>query len=230
MIIDDNEELQERLSEYLTEFGYQVTSLLTGINILQDLQTSLPDIIILDIMLPDKDGFEILKEIRSLYSIPVLMLTAKGEDMDRILGLELGADDYLPKPFNPRELVARLKAILRRTAENTEASKKNNVSQIIQCGKLQLDPTRNLLIWNQKQTEISATEFRIIEVLMHNQNQIISRDRIMELAHQKNLMAFDRSIDVQVSRIRTKLKDLTGSGDWIKTYRGSGYMLADIHD
>jgi two-component system, OmpR family, phosphate regulon response regulator OmpR len=186
-----------------------------------------PDIIILDIMMPGKDGLEVLKEIRSRHAVPVIMLTARGEDMDRIVGLELGADDYLAKPFNPRELLARMKAVLRRVEADTSAQKTLDVKGTICIGELELDLPRQVLRFRGRQTELSTAEFKLLEAMMERSNTVLSRDTLMNLARGRDFMAFDRSIDVHISHLRAKLESLTGNRDWIKTHWGSGYIFVD---
>jgi DNA-binding response OmpR family regulator len=184
-----------------------------------------PDIIILDIMMPGHDGLEVLKEIRSRHTVPVIMLTARGDDMDRIVGLELGADDYLAKPFNPRELLARMKAVLRRVEADTPAQKTLDVKDTICIGELELDLPRQVLRFRGGQAELSTAEFKLLEAMMERPNTVLSRDTLMNLARGRDFMAFDRSIDVHISHLRAKLESLTGNRDWIKTHWGSGYIF-----
>jgi len=186
-----------------------------------------PDIIILDIMMPGKDGLEILKEIRSRHAVPVIMLTARGDDMDRIVGLELGADDYLAKPFNPRELLARMKAVLRRAEADTPAQKTLDIKDTICIGELELDLLQQVLCFRGQQAELSTAEFKLLEAMMERPNTVLSRDTLMSLARGRDFMAFDRSIDVHISHLRAKLESLTGNRDWIKTHWGSGYIFVD---
>jgi two-component system phosphate regulon response regulator OmpR len=187
-----------------------------------------PDIIILDIMLPGKDGLEVLKEIRARDRIPVIMLTARGEDMDRIVGLELGADDYLAKPFNVRELLARMKAVLRRAETEAESQIALDGKSNLRIGALDLDLRQLVLRFEDKRVDLSTAEFRLLEVMMKRPNTVLNRDTLMNLARGRDFIAFDRSIDVHISRLRAKLEMLTGSRDWIKTHWGSGYMFVAI--
>ena len=227
LIVDDDEKLQRLLKEYLENNGFQVLSLMDGSQVLKTISTKSPDLIILDIMLPGKDGLEILKEIRRDYLLPVIMLTAKGEDTDRIVGLELGGDDYLPKPFNPRELLARMKAILRRavSGEKDDPSRKERL--YIKAGGLTLNTARQTVTMEDKELELSSAEYRILEVLMKHPNTILSRDQLMTLARGRDFMAFDRSIDVHISKIRAKLESDPRSPRKIKTIWGSGYMFVE---
>jgi two-component system phosphate regulon response regulator OmpR len=227
LVVDDDEKLQRLLKEYLENNGFRVLSLMDGSQVLKTIRTTPPDLIILDIMLPGKDGLEILKEIRWEYLIPVIMLTAKGEATDRIVGLELGGDDYLPKPFNPRELLARIKAILRRvvSGEKDDSSRKERL--YIKAGGLTLNTARQTVSMEDQELELSSAEYRILEVLMKHPNTVLSRDQLMNLARGRDFMAFDRSIDVHISKIRSKLESDPHSPKKIKTIWGSGYMFID---
>jgi two-component system phosphate regulon response regulator OmpR len=178
-------------------------------------------------MMPGKDGLEVLKEIRSRHAVPVIMLTARGEDTDRIVGLELGADDYLAKPFNPRELLARMKAVLRRAEAETATQINGDVKNTICIGELVLDLLQQVLRFRGQQIELSTAEFKLLEVMMERPNTVLSRDTLMNLARGRDFIAFDRSIDVHISHLRARLESLTGNRDWIKTHWGSGYMFVD---
>ncbi len=227
LIVDDDEKLCRLVGEYLHDNGLHTLRLADGENVLKTLSDESPDIIILDIMLPGKDGLEVLKEIRKVHTLPVIMLTAKGDDTDRIVGLELGADDYLPKPFNPRELLARIKAVLRRSGP----MEKNNIEQThslsITAGGIVLNMARQTVLVEGNERELSSTEFRILEVLMKNPNTVLSRDQLMTLARGRDFSAFDRSIDVHISKIRTKVETDPQAPKRIKTVWGSGYMFVD---
>ncbi len=228
LIIDDDIKLQKLLKEYLEDNGFHVRALTDGSKVLEAIRTESPHIIILDIMLPGKDGLEVLKDIRRDHSIPVIMLTAKGEDTDRIVGLELGADDYLPKPFNPRELLARMKAVLRRAASRSrDEDVKKKEDLFIKIGGLTLNKAKQTVLVEEKELELSSAEYRILEVLMKNANTVLSRDQLMTLARGRDFMAFDRSIDVHISKLRAKLESDPRSPKRIKTVWGSGYMFVD---
>lgn len=227
LLVDDDAKLQDLLRTYLEAYGFTVRSLLSGMKIMEAIAEDKPDIIILDIMMPGKDGLEILKEIRSRHAVPVIMLTARGDDMDRIVGLELGADDYLAKPFNPRELLARMKAVLRRVEADTPAHKTLDVKDTICIGELELDLPRQVLCFRGQKAELSTAEFKLLEAMMERPNTVLSRDTLMSLARGRDFMAFDRSIDVHISHLRAKLESLTGNRDWIKTHWGSGYIFVD---
>jgi two-component system, OmpR family, phosphate regulon response regulator OmpR len=226
LIIDDDIKLIHLLKEYLEENNFQISHALDGNRALEEIKEKTPDLIILDIMLPGKDGLEVLKDIRKIHTLPVIMLTAKGDDTDRIIGLELGADDYLPKPFNPRELLARIKAILRRQDMLTSEDPGENL--LIRCGNMVLNRAAHTIDISGKTVDLSTTEFNILEVLMKSPNTVLSRDQIMNLAQGKDFIVFDRSIDIHISRLRGKIESDPGSPRRIKTIWGTGYMFVDI--
>ena len=227
LIVDDDEKLCRLLGQYLMDNGYRTMRLADGSNVLKALSTESPDIIILDIMLPGKDGLEVLKEIRKDHILPVIMLTAKGDDTDRIVGLELGADDYLPKPFNPRELLARIKAVLRRSVHRGKDTDHQPQDLFITAGGITLNMAKQTVLIAENEQELSTAEFRILEVLMKNPNKVLSRDQLMTLARGRDFTAFDRSIDVHISKLRAKVEDDPQSPSRIKTVWGSGYMFVD---
>ena len=223
LIIDDDIKLQRLLKEYLESYGYRVAARQDGLDAMDAVRQETPDIIILDIMMPGKDGLEVLRDIRRQASVPVIMLTAKGEDADRIVGLELGADDYLPKPFNPRELVARIKAVTRRAGGFDKEIDK--VASIISAGGLSLDTSRQTLLADDDEIELSGTEFRMLEMMMNRPDTVFSRDELLNYARGRDVEAFDRSIDVHVSNLRSKLKPYPEHRERIKTVWGTGYMF-----
>ena len=227
LIVDDDRKLRELLTEYLEEFGFQVSTLSDGRRILSAIKTKTPDIIILDIMLPHKDGFEILKEVRTVFSVPVIMLTARGEDADRIVGLELGADDYLPKPFNPRELLARIRAVLRRSAATIEGETGEDENHLIEAGGLILDRAKRVVRVENEEVDLSSTKYEILKVLIEHPNRTLSRDQLMSMARGRDFMAFDRSIDVHISKLRSKVEANPRSPKRIKTVWGAGYIFVD---
>ena len=224
LIIDDDAKLINLLSEYLHENGFEISSLMEGTHALKTIRDIQPDLIILDIMLPGKDGLDVLKEIRTDISVPVIMLTARGDDTDRIVGLELGADDYLPKPFNPRELLARVRAILRRQERTSPPGRDDH----IRSGDMVLNRAARMLTIQDSPVELSTTEFNILEVLMKSPNTVLSRDQIMSLAQGKDFMAFDRSVDIHISKLRAKIEKDPSSPARIKTVWGTGYMFVDL--
>jgi two-component system, OmpR family, phosphate regulon response regulator OmpR len=227
LIIDDDEKLRKLLKEYLEGNGFKVLTLADGSDVKKTLQKELPEMVILDIMLPGKDGLEVLKEIRMDHTVPVIMLTAKGDQTDRIVGLELGADDYLPKPFNPRELLARMKAVLRRVVPEDRDKVRNKEDTLLKAGGVTLNKAKQTLLIEDKELELSSTEYKILEVLMRHPNVVFSRDQLMNLARGRDFMAFDRSIDVHISKLRAKLEPDPRSPIRIKTVWGAGYMFMD---
>jgi len=227
LIVDDDKKLTDLLTEYLTEFGFQISTLPDGTEILRTIKTVKPDIIILDIMMPRKDGLEVLKEIRTALAVPVIMLTARGEDADRIVGLEVGADDYVTKPFNPRELLARMRAVLRRSAAPGAGETARGEDLVLRTGGLVLDKARRMIEVEKKEVELSSTEYELLRVLMEHPNRVLSRDELMTLARGRDFMAFDRSIDVHISKLRAKVERDPRSPGRIKTVWGTGYMFVD---
>jgi DNA-binding response OmpR family regulator len=226
LLIDDDEKLSEMLGEYLGQKGFAVESRLDATSGLEAFRRSPPDILILDVMLPDGDGFEICRTVRSESSVPILMLTARGEATDRIVGLELGADDYLPKPFDPRELLARLRAVLRRGPSRAEGDSE----RILRFGKLEIDPGGRTVRVGEKACELTGYQFELLLALARNAGRVLSRERLMELVRGEALSAFDRSIDVHVSRIRSAIEDDPQSPRRVLTVRGAGYVLATRQD
>ena len=227
LLIDDDEKLRKLLKEYLEDNGQRVLTLADGSEVMKTIRTESPDIIILDIMLPGRDGLEVLKEIRMGHTIPVIMLTAKGDDTDRIVGLELGADDYLPKPFNPRELLARMKAVLRRAVPEDRDEVEKKEDMLLKVGGLTLNRAKQTILTEDEEVALSSTEYKILEVLMRHPNIVLSRDQLMNLARGRDFMAFDRSIDVHVSKLRAKVETDPRSPMRIKTLWGTGYMFVD---
>jgi two-component system phosphate regulon response regulator OmpR len=225
LLVDDDEKLRRLIKEYLEGYEFQVFTLADGEAVMNSIRKELPELVILDVMLPKKDGLEVLKEIRTASHVPVIMLTAKGEEADRVVGLELGADDYLPKPFSPRELLARIKAVLRRLEPGMKPAGEESEGLRLEAGNLVLDKARQTLVMEGKEVALSSTEYRVLKVLMENPNRVLSRDQIMTLAQGKDFMAFDRSIDVHISKLRAKLESDPRSPRRIKTIWGSGYMF-----
>lgn len=220
LIIDDDLSLTELLSDYLTQQGFEIrvaNSPLEGIEVLKKVHI---DLLLLDVMMPEIDGFEALKRIRLFSSLPVIMLTAKGDDFDKILGLELGADDYLPKPFNQRELVARIKALIRRLNPNTAFNQPQKVS----LHGIDINEADQSVIANGEAVEMTSTEFLLLAHLMKNVGNLQSKEVLSEKILGRKLSAFDRSLDMHVSNVRRKLAQCKVA-DVIKTVRGSGYLL-----
>ncbi len=220
LLVDDDRELDQMLSEYLVTEGFAVATALDGTTALDRLTNKTFDLVILDVMLPELSGFDVLRELRRTLTMPVIMLTARGEDVDRILGLELGADDYLSKPFNPRELVARMRAVLRRTSVTTERS-----DQVITLGPLRLRTATLEATIDGNPIRLTGTEFRIVELLIRTAGRVQSRELLTERVLGRKLSAYDRSIDTHISNLRRKLVDMHGRGMEIRSIRGTGYVL-----
>ena len=219
LIIDDDEKLNNLLKTYLSGFGFTMTSCTNPATGLKTMDSFLPDLIILDIMLPGMDGFTVCREIRKKSAVPVIMLTARGEVTDRIVGLELGADDYLPKPFEPRELQARIQTILRRASGNV-----GPVAALV-FHDLEIIPEKQLVILEGKSLEMTTMEFQLLLMLASKKGRIITRDQIMDNLRGADWLAYDRSIDVAISRLRQRLNDDPKSPRFIKTIWGTGYMF-----
>jgi two-component system phosphate regulon response regulator OmpR len=221
LIIDDDEKLNERLGKYLRRFDFAVVSTPLPAAGLDLLENEHPDLVILDVMMPGMDGFEALAEIRRQGDVPVIMLTARGDVKDRIAGLELGADDYLPKPFEPRELVARIQTVLRRHRAPPGSGK----DTVRRFGDIELDLAVGRLTLLGEEIPLTDLEHRILSVLMQNAGTAMDRDRLLERVRGVEWDAFDRSIDVLISRLRQKLGDDPRNPRYIKTVWGTGYMF-----
>jgi len=221
LIIDDDVELAELFQDYLQQEDFVVDAVFTGQQGLDAALTGQFDLIILDMMLPDIKGTDILLKIRQQSLIPVLMFTAKGDDIDRIIGLESGADDYVPKPCTPRELVARIRAILRRTEHKSQQNNEQNLD----VGPLKLWATQRKATWFDTELDLTSTEFNLLEVLARKAGQVVSKNELSETALGRPLARFDRSIDVHMSSIRQKLGKQTEGHHYIQTIRGQGYQL-----
>jgi two-component system response regulator CpxR len=224
LVIDDDNELCELLCEYLQSEGFIVET--TG-DSRQGIDRALSgehSIIVLDVMLPEISGLEVLRRIRVVSAVPVLMLTARGDEVDRIVGLEMGADDYLPKPFNPRELVARLRAIRRRSGEGRHKSTVREVSAPLVVGDLVLDPGTRMIKKAGRRVSVTGAEFSLLWELLQQAGRVVSRDRLTELVLNRKMTMFDRSIDVHISSLRRKLGPAGGDGERIKAIRGVGYL------
>src|SRR6266851_6464689 len=221
LVVDDDVELCALVQEYLTAEGFSLKAVHDGEQGLQQALTSEFALVVLDVMLPGINGFEVLRRIRSVSKIPVLLLTARGEDVDRIVGLEIGADDYLPKPFNPRELVARIRAILRRTRGKGETP----VPEAIRVGDVELDPATRSVQHRGKPVDLTSVEFGLLQVLLREAGRVVTREALVDEVLGRKFSPFDRSIDMHVSKVRKKLGD-SGSEDYIKTVRGAGYIFA----
>jgi two-component system phosphate regulon response regulator OmpR len=223
LIVDDDARLAAMLSDYLSGNGFTVATAGSGRAGVEALRRRPPAAVILDVMLPDIDGFETCRQIRAFSDVPVLMLTAKGEETDRIVGLELGADDYLPKPFNPRELLARLKAILRRRGAGDN-------HRILRFGRLEIDPGSRTVKIEGAERSLTSHQFDLLVALAENAGRTLSREQLMDMVKGEELEAFDRSIDVHVSRIRAAIETDPKNPRRLITVRGAGYVFARYQD
>jgi DNA-binding response OmpR family regulator len=220
LFVDDDRELVQMLTRYLAAASFSVTAAMDGTTALKRLADEIFDLVILDVMLPSMNGFDVLQRLRQALTIPVIMLTARGEDTDRILGLELGADDYLPKPFNPKELVARINAVLRRTIKNLDYP-----HEVIAFGTLRLNTATLGAAIDGRPVRLTGTEFRLLELLVRGAGQVQSRELLTERVLGRPLSAYDRSIDNHVSSLRRKFAAAQGPGLEIRNVRGAGYIL-----
>jgi DNA-binding response OmpR family regulator len=223
LVIDDDEQLSAMLGQYLGGAGLVVRSVPSALRGLRLLEAGGFDAVVLDVMLPDLDGFEACRRIRATSDVPVIMLTARGEDTDRIVGLELGADDYLPKPFNPRELLARLRAVLRRRAAPAAGTS-------LRFGRLEIDRAARVARVDGQDRALTAHQFDLLVALAESAGRVLSRDSLMQKVRGLDLEAFDRSIDVHVSRIRAAIEDDPRRPRRILTVRGAGYVFARSQD
>lgn len=224
LMIEDDNDLAAMVSEYLEGRGLDVVSRGNVASGLKSLDSDSFDALILDVMLPDGDGFDVCRRVRASSDMPIVMLTARGEEMDRIVGLELGADDYLPKPFNPRELLARLNAVLRRRGTGTDRSR------AMHFGRLDIDPEARIVTVDGDERSLTSHQFDLLCVLASNAGRVLSRDAIMDQLRGQDLEAFDRSIDVHISRIRAEIEDDPKQPRRIITVRGTGYVFAKAQD
>src|SRR5882724_5102847 len=223
LVVEDDPRLADMLSEYLGQAGFRVTVAPLGRAALERLSTAEYDAVVLDLMLPDMDGLDVCRQLRTNSDTPVLMLTGRGDAIDRIVGLEIGADDYLPKPFEPRELLARLRAVLRRNIH----PKKN---QILRFGRLEIDRDARAVRLDGEARALTGFQFALLVALAENAGRVLSREVLMDLLKGEPLEAFDRSIDVHVSRLRAALEDDPKKPRRIITVRGAGYVFANAQD
>lgn len=222
LLIDDDVELAGLLGEYLRNEGFAFTAVHDGESGIAEACTGSHAIVVLDVMMPGLSGIDVLRRLRARSQVPVLMLTARGDDVDRVIGLELGADDYVAKPCTPRELVARLRAILRRvTPETVEPSGATALS----VGPLHIWPQRRVAEYDGQRLPLTSTEFNLLEVLARNAGQVVSKSDLSQQALGRPLLRFDRSVDVHVSSIRQKIGVQQDGRSWIQTVRGVGYQL-----
>lgn len=227
LIVDDDEEIRSLLSTYLGRNGFRPSSAADGAAMWKAVQGGDVDLIVLDLMLPGEDGLALCRDLRVRSQIPILMLTARGEEVDRILGLEMGADDYLPKPFNPRELLARIKSILRRVRSLPDPDATAGRVAAYRFADWTLDTVaRQLLSPQGVVVTLSSAEYRLLLILLMHATQVLSRDQLMNLIHNRDAGPFDRGIDIQISRLRQRLGEDAREPRLIKTVRNEGYVLA----
>jgi DNA-binding response OmpR family regulator len=223
LLIEDDKRLAEMVSNYLEEAGFSVTAAHTGSAGLTLHGREGFDALVLDLMLPDMDGLDVCRKVRSEGSTPILMLTARGDAMDRVIGLEMGADDYLPKPFEPRELLARLKAILRRSRGDAKA-------EVMRFGRIEIDIGARQVRLDGEERPLTGYQFELLLILARHAGRVMSRDALMDLVKHERLEAFDRSIDVHISRIRAAIEDDAKKPRRVITVRGTGYVFAKAQD
>lgn len=226
LIVDDDREIRTLLGDYLERNGYRITAVADGRGMRSALASGGVDLIVLDLMLPGEDGLSLCRDLRAHSSVPVIMLTARGEETDRIVGLEMGADDYLAKPFNPRELLARVKSVLRRArtlpgdGAAARAARYRFAGWVLDTGTRQLSSPQGMVV------ALSSGEYRLLEVLVRHPNRVLNRDQLLDYTRGREAGPFDRSIDVQVGRLRRRLDDSGPEPQIIRTVRGEGYVLA----
>jgi len=226
LIVDDDEDIQSLLEEYLRKNGFEAQAVADGKAMWEAIAAKPPSMVVLDLMLPGEDGLSLCRQLRQRSQVPVLMLTARGEAVDRILGLEMGADDYLPKPFDPRELLARIRSILRR-AKSLPTDTELNVPETFRFAGWRLDTReRNLCAPDGVVVPLSGAEYRLLLIFLQNPNIVLSRDHLSNITYGRDADPLDRTIDMQVSRLRERLRDQAREPEIIKTVRGKGYVLA----
>ena len=224
LIIDDDVRLAAMVTQYLASRGFEVEARADATSGLAAARSGQFDALLLDVMLPDGDGFDLCRTIRAESDVFILMLTARGEDTDRIVGLELGADDYLPKPFNPRELAARLKALLRRRGRGAASG------EVLRFGRLQIDKGARIVRLDGEARMLTSHQFDLLVALAERPGRVLSRNQLMRTVRGEELEAFDRSIDVHISRIRAAIEDDPRRPKRIQTIRGAGYLFADTQE
>ncbi|QKJ88122.1 response regulator transcription factor [Paramixta manurensis] len=222
LLVDDDVELGTMLSQYLIGEGFDASLVITGSAGIEGALSGEYTAMILDIMLPDMSGIDVLRQVRQSSRIPVIMLTAKGDNIDRVIGLEMGADDYMPKPCYPRELVARLRAVLRRFEEQVPVTEKK---ALIGWGDLSLNPATRISAWKNQPFDLTASEFNLLDLLLRSPERVVSKDELSESGLGRPREPYDRSVDVHISNIRQKLSALSGGAVTIETVRSIGYRI-----
>ncbi len=226
LVVDDDRDIRQLIEQYLVQAGYRVSTAADGKAMRRLLEQHRIDLVVLDLMLPGEDGLSLCRDLRARSNLPILMLTARGAEVDRIVGLEMGADDYLAKPFNPRELLARIRSILRRAQSLPPNLVPEEAALFRFAGRTLEVASRNLLAADGLVVPLSGAEFRLLRVLLEHPNRVLSRDQLMELTRGREALALDRRIDVLMGRLRRRLQDDGKEPQLIKTIRGEGYVLA----
>jgi two-component system OmpR family response regulator/two-component system phosphate regulon response regulator OmpR len=223
LVVDDDAGIRDLLSEYLAQQGYAVDTARDGREMDERLASARPALVVMDLMLPGEDGLTLTRRVKAGAGCPVIMLSARGEDLDRIVGLEVGADDYLPKPFNPRELLARIRAVLRRGAEPAH---EENAAEVSRFGPFALNLAAQTLSREGTEIPLTHAEFTLLKILVEHPNRALSRDQIMDWLKGYDRDPFDRSIDVRVTRLRRKIEDDPANPVYIRTVWGQGYLFS----
>ncbi|GAB6040955.1 response regulator [Endothiovibrio diazotrophicus] len=226
LVVDDDPQLRQLLEEYLSGNGFRVSGARDGRAMWRALESTRVDLVILDLMLPGEDGLTLCRNLRARSEVPIIMLTARGEETDRIVGLEMGADDYLAKPFNPRELLARIKVILRRVRVQGETTPLSGLREVRFEGWTLEVTARHLIDPQGVVVSLSGGDYRLLELFLERPNRVLKRDLLIELLQGKEALPDDRAVDVQVSRLRRRLRDDASEPRFIKTIRGEGYLFA----
>lgn len=226
LVVDDDSGLRELLQEYLSSQGYEVDTVADGLAMEQYLQQHTVNLVILDLMLPGEDGLSLARKLRARGTLPIIMLSARGEDVDRIIGLEVGADDYLAKPFNPRELLARIRAVLRRHDEVQIKVEIETPAMQHRFGPFQIDLNSRILLKGGGEVSLTAGEFNLLRIFVEHPNRVLNRDLLMDLMKGYERSPFDRSIDVRVTRLRRKIEIDPAAPEYVRTVWGEGYLFS----
>ncbi len=223
LVVDDDPGLRTLLDAYLSESGFAVETAMDGAAMWQALERGMPDAIVLDLMMPGEDGLSLARRLRSQSAVPILMLSARGEEIDRVVGLEMGADDYLAKPFSPRELLARLRALLRRSQGQAESAAPQSAHAVF--GPFQLDVASHRLSRDGVEVKLSTAEFALLRIFVEHPLRVLSRDTLIDMLKGYERDPFDRSVDTRVTRLRRKIESNPGEPVYIRTVRGEGYLF-----
>lgn len=228
LVVDDEPDVRDMLSEYLSGHGYSVLQAAGGVDMRKKLAQSLPDLVLLDIRMPGEDGLSLARYLRERYSLAIIMLTASGEVIDRVIGLEIGADDYIAKPFDPRELLARIKSVLRRYNSMLEENKTTNQ---IAIGRYLLDLNARRLLDDKGRTiPLTSMEFDLLNIFAERPNRVLNRDQLLNLSQNRDWDPYDRSVDIRIARLRRKIEPDPAKPQILKTVRGAGYMFVPVRN